>query len=329
MRIFLSYRREDSAAWAGRLHDSLASRFGERNIFQDVVAVEPGEDFGDRIEHALSEADAALAVIGPSWLSVSDARGTRRLDRPDDYVRTELAAALAHDLRVIPVLVGGATMPTPTDLPPDLSALALRQAVSIRDTNWRGDVEALVGALRGEQAHGRSRWPLIAAGAGAVLVVAGLVAVLLLRDRDDAGGDTELTGCPGPSGTGLTPVSLADAVPTSVTGGGHTLEIDVTDAHQQPDGSDWDFVATVKATNDSDTAAYHEWNFYELVVDGVQFEPWCWSLPLGENPIKEGLSNVGLVGFENLPSEPAQSDVALRVDLGGTPENIALTGAAG
>ncbi len=139
----MSYRRDDSAAWAGRLRDSLATRVGERSIFHDVSAVRAGEDFTAAIDRALSTSDVALIVIGPGWLTAADAKGVLRLTQPNDYVRAELASALARDLRVVPVLVGGASMPAAADLPSELAALALRQGVTLHDQTWHEDVEGL------------------------------------------------------------------------------------------------------------------------------------------------------------------------------------------
>jgi TIR domain len=107
MRIFLSYRREDASAWAGRLRDALAAQFGEENVFQDVATVRPGQRFTDAIDVALSRSDVALAVIGPRWFMAAGDDGEPRLAKSDDYVRAELMAALAHTKQVIPVLVGG------------------------------------------------------------------------------------------------------------------------------------------------------------------------------------------------------------------------------
>ena len=111
MRIFLSYRREDSAPRAGRLRDALAARFGEDSIFQDVVAVRPGERFDDAIDSALDGCDATLVVIGPGWLSAADSEGHARLADPHDYVRREVTVALSRPTPTIPVLVAGAVMP--------------------------------------------------------------------------------------------------------------------------------------------------------------------------------------------------------------------------
>src|SRR5262249_30636629 len=144
MRIFVSYRREDASAWAGRLSDALAARFGEQNVFHDVVTLRPGEDFTDAIDSALSTSDVVLAVIGPAWLTAANADGEPRLLTSDDYVRAELAAALAHTKQVVPVLVGGAPMPAAAQLPDELKPLAQRQAVVLDDATWRHDVDRLI-----------------------------------------------------------------------------------------------------------------------------------------------------------------------------------------
>jgi len=89
----------------------LAARFGDRNIFQDVVAVRPGQNFTDAMDAALSRSDVVIAVIGPRWLTAAGADGEPRLAKSDDYVRAELTAALAHAKQVIPVLVGGRRSP--------------------------------------------------------------------------------------------------------------------------------------------------------------------------------------------------------------------------
>ncbi len=64
MRIFISYRRDDTAGRAGRLFDVLVSRLGGRNVFQDVAAIAPGVDFTQRVADAIAKSDSALVVIG-------------------------------------------------------------------------------------------------------------------------------------------------------------------------------------------------------------------------------------------------------------------------
>jgi TIR domain len=329
MRIFLSYRREDSAAWTGRLHDSLAARFGERNIFQDVVGVQPGEDFTDAVERALSQSEAALVVIGPRWLGMTDAAGTRRLDQPDDFVRMELTAALAHELRVIPVLVGGATMPSASQLPSGLEPLAHRQAVDLRDAAWREDLDTLAGALRGEQPTRRGkRRPLIAAGLLVGLVVALVVAVLLRRQDGGSIGANDasrITGCPGVPQAGFTDVALVGTPSAAVGGAEGMLEFNVDAAFQRKEAPDWDVVVRVKATNHTGPSdVSHDSPFYELVVDDVPFDPWCFSLVSGKNPLEPGFSSVGTVGFQ-VPADPATSHIELILRAGGSSKRVGLT----
>ncbi len=109
-KIFIKYRREDSRGDAGRLFDRLKARFSGQ-VFMDVSTIESGVDFGEAIERAVGSCVACVVVIGKHWLI--DETGRRRLDKPEDFVRLEIATALKRNIRVIPVLVSGATMPSP------------------------------------------------------------------------------------------------------------------------------------------------------------------------------------------------------------------------
>jgi len=149
MRVFVTYRREDSAAHAGRLHDALVTEFGDDDVFQDVTAIAPGEDFEVAIDTALNQANAVLVVIGPDW-TASGPDGSSRLDDENDYVRLEITKALTREIRTIPILIRGAIMPDPTELPQELAQLTRRQAVQLRDATWRDDVEGLIRRLRGD-----------------------------------------------------------------------------------------------------------------------------------------------------------------------------------
>jgi TIR domain len=145
--IFVSYRREESAHLAGRLYDRLADRFGEGQVFIDVDAIEPGVDFAEEISRAVAVCKVLLAVIGPTWLTATDRQGRRRLVDPDDIVRLEIEAALARDVRVIPILVEGAVMPGREDLPESLAGLARRNALLIRHESFRYDAGRLLAAI--------------------------------------------------------------------------------------------------------------------------------------------------------------------------------------
>src|SRR5438477_4584974 len=118
--IFINYRRGDSQGSAGRLYDRLLQHFERERIFIDVDAIEPGVDFVVSLDKQVSSCSAFIAVIGPGWLTAKNADDHRRLDEPSDYVRVEIESALKRDIRVIPVLVDGASMPRPSDLPASL-----------------------------------------------------------------------------------------------------------------------------------------------------------------------------------------------------------------
>jgi hypothetical protein len=150
-RIFLSYRRDDSSGYAGRLYDRLCQHFGRDNLFMDIDTISPGSDFVEAIKDAVGSCDVLLAVIGRQWLTSTDPLGQRRLDNPEDFVRLEIMTALARNIRMIPVLVGGATMPHPTELPAVLQALARRQALVVGD-HFYPDVDHLIAAV--ERVHG-------------------------------------------------------------------------------------------------------------------------------------------------------------------------------
>lgn len=145
-KIFIAYRRDDSAGHTGRLYDRLNSHFGPGRIFIDIDTIQPGEDFVSVLEKAVSSCAVLVAVIGRYWLSSSD-KGGRRIEKPDDFVRIELLTALSRDIPIIPVLVHGAGMPKPEDLPGELESLTRRQAVELSDTRWAYDVSKLVTTL--------------------------------------------------------------------------------------------------------------------------------------------------------------------------------------
>jgi hypothetical protein len=174
--LFLSYRRDDTAGFAGRLADALEAAFGSGSVFRDVDDIRPGDDFVNALESQLSSVDAVLVMIGPRWLEAGPDE-QRRLDAPDDFVRLEIQAALDSGKPLIPLLVGGANMPAEAVLPPALAPLARRQAVVLSDGNWRGDVDRLVVSLRSTLPKARAkpfanRWILIAIAATLIGVYA-------------------------------------------------------------------------------------------------------------------------------------------------------------
>jgi hypothetical protein len=154
-RIFISYRRLETAWPAGRLYDVLVEHFPAEQVFKDVDSIEPGEDFVERITAAVGSCDVLLALIGPNWLTITDEEGRRRLDNPGDYVRVEIETALTRKIRVIPILVDDARMPRVNELPPTLAPLVRRNAVEINPLTF--DTKRLITAVHKTLAEEQAR----------------------------------------------------------------------------------------------------------------------------------------------------------------------------
>ena len=139
--IFLSYRRTDGPQ-ACRVHDWLARRFGSDAVFMDVTTIPFAVNFPDFIRQAIESSHLLIALIGAGWVA--------KIQQPDDPVRTELEVALASHIPVLPVLIGGTTMPVAEELPPSISAIASQNAPTI-------------GVLHDFDSHMRSLLPRIEA----------------------------------------------------------------------------------------------------------------------------------------------------------------------
>lgn len=129
--VFISYRRDDSDWATGHLFERLQSVLGQGAVLHDVDNIQPGQDFREWIDESLSHSMVVLVVIGPRWLDARDANGHRRLEQTDDWVRIEIESALKRHLKVIPVLLYPATIPSPTELPATLEKLPYLQAITI------------------------------------------------------------------------------------------------------------------------------------------------------------------------------------------------------
>jgi Hsp70 protein/TIR domain len=151
-KVFISYRRDDSAGYAHAIHRELLQHFSKDQVFMDVATMEPGVDFVRVIEEAVGECDVLLALIGKRWANVASrptvSLSTSRRDDPGDFVRLEMSTALARDIRVIPVLVDGATMPRAETLPDSLKQLSRRHALEISNTRFNYDLGQLITAVR-------------------------------------------------------------------------------------------------------------------------------------------------------------------------------------
>ena len=232
-------------------------------------------------------------------------------------MRIELAAALAQGKQVIPVLVGGATMPTQAQLPDGLEGLGLRQAVELHDTTWRQDVDAFIRSLRGEAATTPSR-RLISTALIALLLVVGLAGWLVFgRDGEESanGSRGAASSQPGSADTKVTATTVLDPCTTptpewtdlGVTGstdvGQPGWHFTVADGHErEADSGRWDVVLRIEGSQDTDASQWHYAAFYELAVDGATYEPDCFVVVGGQNPLSPGASSEALVGFD-LPDE--------------------------
>jgi hypothetical protein len=145
--IFVSYRRDDSQGFAGRLADNLTNILGPDQVFRDIE-IPVGSDFTDVLHRAIAASDLLLVVIGRHWAAQSNVGYGSRLFEPTDWVRTEIEAAFAQGKQVVPVLVGGADMPGPDDLPESIKKLARKQAAILSDRHWDAEVRALVERLQ-------------------------------------------------------------------------------------------------------------------------------------------------------------------------------------
>ena len=146
--IFISYRREDSSAEAGRLHSTLLHELGSNNVFMDTSGISPGGEWPKVLADALKAARVVVVIIGPEWLRSSDQYGRRRIDQEGDWVCREIETALRDNKNILPVLVGGAKPPPKDALPQSISRLTDKQAVEIRDSFWDHDVLLIVETLR-------------------------------------------------------------------------------------------------------------------------------------------------------------------------------------
>jgi septal ring-binding cell division protein DamX len=184
--IFISYRRSDSAAFTNQVYTRLAAEFGEDAVFKDVDKIAIGEDFRAAIEQALINCKVMLVIIGSEWSDAQDEQGERRLDNPADFVRLEVEMGLRHKaIRVIPVLIQGAAMPDPNNLPPSLYNLAYNNAATVRaEPNFDQDMARLTAGLRTVIAPRPARRVNIMTLAITSIALIALLVVIYLSQRD-------------------------------------------------------------------------------------------------------------------------------------------------
>ncbi len=200
--VFISYRRDDSAAAAGRLYDRLAAYFGKEQVFRDLDAIAPGAEFAKVIEERVSQSTVLIAVIGKEWLNAKTAEGQFRLEEPKDCVKAEIREALKQKKLVIPALIEGANVPMAEQLPDDIAELAGRNALEISESRFDFDAGRVIEAVEragvapksGSEAkpsspphwwarisneHNQRTWKFIGGGIAAVVAAAWTLLVYL------------------------------------------------------------------------------------------------------------------------------------------------------
>jgi TIR domain len=157
-KIFVCYRREDSAGHAGRLYDRLSQRFRGR-VFMDVASIGVGTRWAEVIEETLRSCEVAIILIGKRWLEPGPG-GVRRIDQREDPTRAEIATALRLNLKIVPLLVSGAAVPERSDLPADVAAIAEWQALRVDDDDFDHDATRLIRALEHQLGDHEAQPPL-------------------------------------------------------------------------------------------------------------------------------------------------------------------------
>jgi hypothetical protein len=286
-------------------------------VFQDVAAIGVGTDFVDQVEQAISRSDASLVVIGPDWLGATDSEGRRRLDDPDDHVRSEVRSALASPHPVVPVLVGGALLPTEADLPEDLAPLARRQAVELRDATWAEDVEVLVRRLEGKEVAKPRRitpWAIALA-----LVVVGALAAWRAMTGSENGATPE---CEAIRNDLLTRVDVPPGASAVDDSDDRLIRYTVSRADYLAVDPNWFIVLQVEARNETPETGnqaglyYSKESFVSLLVDGFVSDPTCFT-PIAGNrdDVLPGQAASGIVGFESM-RDPTGAELVLGINGG-------------
>ncbi len=143
--VFISYRRDDSRYQARIIYTAFTEVVPREHVFMDIDSIPLGADFRRILKGWVDKCDVLLALIGPGWLNATDPRtGQPRLMNPNDFVRIEIAEALARGIPVVPVLLDGARLPDPTQLPDDLKDLVYRNAEFVDYARFNDDVARLI-----------------------------------------------------------------------------------------------------------------------------------------------------------------------------------------
>jgi hypothetical protein len=167
-KIFINYRRGESASEALNVAQYFERTFGKSNVFIDIDHLRAGQPFPAMLENKLDQCKVMLAIIGPNWVDTCDESGSRRLNNPEDWVRLEIERSLARKIPVIPVLVAGATLPSKRDLPPTLQPLVEHQCATVTTDGFRHEMAGLARDVA--NLTGRT-WSWTAAAASVLILV--------------------------------------------------------------------------------------------------------------------------------------------------------------
>jgi uncharacterized protein YjbI with pentapeptide repeats len=143
--VFISYRRASSSGIAGRVYDKLSNALASHSVFMDVVSLPPGVNFFEHIRDHILKSEVVIVVIGQNWIGPSNDGPRIRAD--GDFVRMEVALAIAEGKMLIPLFVEGGVMPRPEDLPDDVKPLTLCQGLEARHERFHADLDILVELL--------------------------------------------------------------------------------------------------------------------------------------------------------------------------------------
>ena len=196
-QIFISYRRQDAAEAAGRLHEGLTTRFGRDAVFFDIESLMPGADFADAMREAVETCKLMLVVMGPQWASATGPDGRRRIDDPHDFIRAEVAAGQRSGRPIVPVLVGGAQMPPASELPEDLRPLTHFNALVLGHRDWQDDLGLLGDVVERHLGVRQTAQPMAPRGGSSFLIRLGR-AWDVLTGRDESGGPPAPRSAPTP-----------------------------------------------------------------------------------------------------------------------------------
>ena len=146
-KVFISYRREETAGEARALYNDLVARIGKGSVFMDVDNIALGRDFRQVLQESLASCELMLVLIGREWVDLKNQSGCRRLEDRGDFIRLEIGAALKRNIPVTPVLLQGAHIPTSEQLPEDLKDLSYRNGFELNHNRWDSDVQEMIRRL--------------------------------------------------------------------------------------------------------------------------------------------------------------------------------------